>query len=664
MHVHKAQKVECLLDTQPFPHNPHDASALELLEMQRRVQMIDQLLIQTNKDKRGLQQDLTIELLHNERIRLVNLIDAHDVHTARQLPRDNQSISSGGHTERRYNSATAEVVRSPIGSARKTKLNLALPLQKLRGPSLDDYEETVDQIHGCSFKQQSSRIHMTSRIEPKPSWMSHREVSFLSRDVSKIYRRNSNSFGTDEEGGLYSDFEDSEDMDESVISNPVPSLTPNVHEFARPSFVIHEKASKSQPRSKPQKRDKPRKEKPQNPVIVQVAPYPYYPPPVQCYPNYPYQSPAYPAYGYPPSPHYPPQDYRPPRDHAPTKVDCATQYGPTRDMVPSLRPGRTTPPSLAIVKSAGTGTATNDESLRPIKPQVKTSSPRDHEANIEGSQGELSCKLTITPTHSREILPQSRRLAVSEVSQLQITATNPLVTPVLGVSLGASSKESTLSEEERGSMNSETEFPYCYADRTKNGYESISLQTSAEYPPPKSERKVEAPKTPFIEEPIVAARPKAWAMDISEEPREAQLSDAFALKRLQVMKKLKDRKVPTQTTRTKSPKTKEELIVLRKEMLKIHKSPILPKPDSEDLAPAKSQSALLQRLASGTKVKVSKQEMRRLANRFTAGDPIKAEREEQERRKEELKQRVATAKAYEEKSRQDRLKRLKKAEAE
>mmetsp|Transcript_11167 Transcript_11167/g.21965 ORF Transcript_11167/g.21965 Transcript_11167/m.21965 type:complete len:651 (+) Transcript_11167:1068-3020(+) len=650
MQMHAVKQAEKQPEKKFSSTKPQVLSDKEVQETKRRIKLIEQLIVQT-KDGQGAEQQLTRELLHNERTRLVKLIEASEASDLQDRMQTHRSKSPGSQTERRYNS-------------------LKMPQEH----QLDEWGGTVNEIRGYpSSQQQLGRVNSTSRIlEPKPSWNSHREGSFFSREVSEISRHDTDTFNdSDLDIGFCSD---SDDMEESVISNPLPSLTPKMHEF-RPSFVIHDQSGNDYSRAREPVYAKPRKEKPvappvnPNPLIVQVAPYPYYPPynPMQWGPNYAYpQYPNYAQYPYPHAPHpqaphphapppyhqYPPQEYKHFPESRPaqsSKVDSATQCASEVKLSPM----------------SCEGSRVYDLSIESSSVSVKSS--------LENLQGVLS------PTKDARQRPtKSPNLTiVKEVSQLQITVSRPppqkKEEPYLVCEEPVFSKEG--SDDDQSTIKSDSEHSGSIVMHTKQGFENISLQTSAEYPPPKPQPKA-APiivksDLPAEVEDVQQERPKAWAMEIAEEEGLAKLAEALAAKKLQIMKKLQERKVAQPpAARHKSPKTKEELYELRKEMLKSHKKPKQPPPTTEEArvesepSPVKPQSALLARLASGSKVKVTRKEMRRLTNKFTSVDPVKAERDEQERKKAELKQRVASAKAYEEKSRQERMMRLKKTEAQ
>jgi hypothetical protein len=616
MQTSTVRKAERLQTMQCSPHKSPETLANEVQDMKKRVKIIEQLIIQS-ECSHGVEQQLTRELLLNERTRLLKVLDDCKPPT----PQDESPQSpGGGRTERRYNS-------------------LRMP----QGPEFDEHGRTISELgdYPTHSQQQIARIHSTSRqIEPKPSWTAHREGSFFSRgDVSEISRRNSDSFDDSEvDIGFCSD---SDDMEESVISNPLPTITPKVHEFKRPSFIIHEPAGNDTTRPKDHNYAKTRKEKPvaapANPLIVQVAPYPYYPPPHNpmqyppfspMYP-YPYSPMQYPYYPYP-QPNYPvhpPQDpsREVPKTPVVRKVDSCTQFSP---------------PALDAK------TSMLSESLYLQPPYSEQISLADKSQAGEVQRQTNSFEVQETPKPARRVLTISK-----EVNQVEIKVEmTRAIQDVLEVGLEDSAPSSD---------DLEQSVP------AKQGFENISLQTSAEYPPlPKTELKV-VDTAPIAElqqvEEGPKERPKAWVMEISEKGKTPE-DEALSAKKLQILRKLQERKLPSAAVRQKSPKSKAELFELRREMLKSQKKPRDPR--EEAIEPVKPQTALSQRLASGVKVKISKQEMKRLSEKFTSLDPQKAERDEQERKRTELRQRVSTAKAYEEKSRENRLKRLRKGEAQ
>jgi hypothetical protein len=612
MQTSTVRKAERLHTMQCSPRKSPEALANEVQDMKKRVKIIEQLLIQSEYSH-GVEQQLTRELLLNERTRLLKLLDDYKP----PAPQEQYPQSpGGGRTERRYNS-------------------LKMP----QGPELDEYAGTISELgdYPTHSQQQIARIHSTSRtIEPKPSWTAHREGSFFSRgDVSEISRRNSDSFDDSElDIGFCSD---SDDMEESVISNPLPTITPKVHEFKKPSFIIHEPAGNDTTRAKDHNYAKTRKDKPvaapANPLIVQVAPYPYYPPPYSPmqYPYPPYSPMQYPYYY--PQPNYPvhpPQD--PPREVPKTpvvhKVDSCTQCSP---------------PALDAK------TSMLSESLYLQPPYSEQISLADKSQAVEVQRQTNSFEVQETPKPTRRVLTISKEVSQVEIKVEMTRALEDLAVVEVG-----------LADSEGSSDDLEQSVP------AKQGFENISLQTSVEYPPPPKAELEVVDTAPIAElqrvEELPKGRPKAWAMEISEEGKTLE-DEALSAKKLQIMKKLQERKLPSAATRQKSPKSKAELFELRKEMLKAQKKPKDPREEASE-EPIRPQTVLSQRLASGVKVKISKQEMKRLSEKFTSLDPQKAERDEQERKRTELRQRVSTAKAYEEKSRENRLKRLRKAEAQ
>jgi hypothetical protein len=153
--------------------------------------------------------------------------------------------------------------------------------------------------------------------------------------------------------------------------------------------------------------------------------------------------------------------------------------------------------------------------------------------------------------------------------------------------------------------------------------------------------------------PTQISKPQPWVMEFKVNTNKLNFNDRH-LKMLERLNKI------TNTRQSRKEKTKDELIEIRKEMLK-------PKQDKDGKMieiPVSQQSnhvptKLMARLCSGDRVKVSKKEMIRLTRKNYLNLPEIKKKIEDERKRKELRERVESAKAYRAKLKEDaKLKRL------
>lgn len=126
------------------------------------------------------------------------------------------------------------------------------------------------------------------------------------------------------------------------------------------------------------------------------------------------------------------------------------------------------------------------------------------------------------------------------------------------------------------------------------------------------------------------------------------LSQAFLQRKSALIARMNNRAETQKEPSSSHEKTKEELLAIRREMMK-GKTVHAKKEDFDFSEEAKrpGNQALMQRLASGSKAKVNKKEMRQLtAKNYQQLPEVKQRREEEEKR-EALRKRLATAKEYE-----------------
>jgi hypothetical protein len=153
--------------------------------------------------------------------------------------------------------------------------------------------------------------------------------------------------------------------------------------------------------------------------------------------------------------------------------------------------------------------------------------------------------------------------------------------------------------------------------------------------------------------PTQISKPQPWVMEFKVNTNKLNFNERH-LKMLERLNKI------TNTRQSRKEKTKDELIEIRKEMLK-------PKQDKDGKMieiPVSQQSnhvptKLMARLCSGDRVKVSKKEMIRLTRKNYLNLPEIKKKIEDERKRKELRERVESAKAYRAKLKEDaKLKRL------
>jgi hypothetical protein len=141
---------------------------------------------------------------------------------------------------------------------------------------------------------------------------------------------------------------------------------------------------------------------------------------------------------------------------------------------------------------------------------------------------------------------------------------------------------------------------------------------------------------------------EAWAIDLDADSPSKSLSNAFLAKKRSLAEKLEHRDLrPKEATRAK---TKEELLEIRKQMMKAPTTHKVIEVDFKQIHPAKSK--VMGRLASGERTKVrysqvSKSEMKQLTARNYTNLPEVRARREEEAKKAEVKKRLANAKEFE-----------------
>lgn len=153
--------------------------------------------------------------------------------------------------------------------------------------------------------------------------------------------------------------------------------------------------------------------------------------------------------------------------------------------------------------------------------------------------------------------------------------------------------------------------------------------------------------------PTQATKSQPWVMEFKVNTHKPNFNDRH-LKMLQRLNKISN------TRQSRKDKTKEELIEIRKEMLrpkhdKDAKIIEIPVSQQSNYVPTK----LLARLCSGKRLKVSKKEMLSLTRRNYFNLPEVKKKIEDERKRKELIERVESAKAYKAKLKEDaKVKRL------
>ena len=126
------------------------------------------------------------------------------------------------------------------------------------------------------------------------------------------------------------------------------------------------------------------------------------------------------------------------------------------------------------------------------------------------------------------------------------------------------------------------------------------------------------------------------------------ISQAFLQRKQALIARMSNRAETQKEPSSSHEKTKEELLAIRREMMK-GKTAHVKKEDFDYSEEAKrpGNHALMQRLASGSKAKVNKKEMRELTAKNYQQLPEVKQRREVEEKKEALRKRLATAKEYE-----------------
>lgn len=152
----------------------------------------------------------------------------------------------------------------------------------------------------------------------------------------------------------------------------------------------------------------------------------------------------------------------------------------------------------------------------------------------------------------------------------------------------------------------------------------------------------------FIESHRSNSKPSGGEI-VQVESDSTPLSQAFIQRKQALVARMSNRAETQKEPSRQHEKTKEELLAIRKEMLK---GKTLPKAKTEDLdsseeAKKAGNSALMQRLASGSKARVNKKEMLQLTAKNYQQLPEVRQRREEEEKKEALRKRLTTAKEYE-----------------
>lgn len=167
------------------------------------------------------------------------------------------------------------------------------------------------------------------------------------------------------------------------------------------------------------------------------------------------------------------------------------------------------------------------------------------------------------------------------------------------------------------------------------------------------ESPIKSPKEskPDADYKIIVKQP--WSMNFSES--EQSLSDFFLQKKRNMLDKLQDLK--TKPKKEHKDKTPQELMTIRKQMLKSASLKELPtRSASSEPTPAKIRMRdpspeLLARLCAGEKPKVTPQEMKRLTQKHYSALPEVQKKKTEADKKQELKERRAKAKEFDNKLR-------------
>ena len=165
--------------------------------------------------------------------------------------------------------------------------------------------------------------------------------------------------------------------------------------------------------------------------------------------------------------------------------------------------------------------------------------------------------------------------------------------------------------------------------------------------------KPDSPGTEFAQDDTGPTNPSPIALEIGLSDSKS-LADIFRERRKDFDDRANQRKVPKSTHSGKSP---AELLALRKEMLKAPSLTSKPSPSPKpqdlviDFEPARKKteppSELLDRLAAGSKAKVTKKEMLELTSKNYQALPEVVRKREEEAKRNDAQQRLAQRKEYE-----------------
>ncbi len=157
-------------------------------------------------------------------------------------------------------------------------------------------------------------------------------------------------------------------------------------------------------------------------------------------------------------------------------------------------------------------------------------------------------------------------------------------------------------------------------------------------------------------------RPKAWSMDFTED-KPKSVSELFLEKKRQLAERMsaREEEVPKQSFSVSKEKTKEELIRIRKEMLKPKKTRSVSSKSVAFEVPTENSkkdpnSDLLSRLATGGKPKVSQKEAKELALKNYKQLPEVVKRREEEEKKQAMKDRLAKMRNFDKSLQNKRMK--------
>lgn len=147
--------------------------------------------------------------------------------------------------------------------------------------------------------------------------------------------------------------------------------------------------------------------------------------------------------------------------------------------------------------------------------------------------------------------------------------------------------------------------------------------------------------------------PKAVSLVIDDAGAQAnsEAADNFQRRMMERQRQMEAKKLQSKTQ--KAEKSKEELAEIRKNMMK-KKTVVQKQKEEEEPEEVHPKSALMSRLASGTKAQVTKKDMLKLTNKNYENLPEVRKQREEQQKKEQMKQRKALAKEME-KQRRDQL---------